>query len=61
MYPTLECFLFVFFKMLSLLCMLGTAKLVSSIVGGLVAGVALLVILYAAIKWRRKSLPSSKL
>lgn len=33
----------------------GTAKFISSVVGGLIAGVALLVILYAAVKWRRKS------
>jgi len=32
----------------------GTAKFISSIVGGLIAGVALLAILYAAVKWRRK-------
>ncbi|KAJ7382992.1 hypothetical protein OS493_031494 [Desmophyllum pertusum] len=34
----------------------GTAKLISSIVGGLIAGMALLLILYAAVKWKRSRL-----
>ncbi|XP_078348249.1 uncharacterized protein LOC144633275 isoform X2 [Oculina patagonica] len=33
-----------------------TAKFVSSIVGGLIAGVTLLLILYAAVKWKRNRL-----
>ena len=41
--------------------MLDNVAFISSIVGGLIAGVALLVILYAAVKWRRKTLCSGKL
>ena len=35
--------------------LLETATLVGSIVGGLIAALVLLVILYAAVKWRRKT------
>ncbi|XP_020605784.1 uncharacterized protein LOC110044559 [Orbicella faveolata] len=38
-----------------------TARFVGSIVGGLIAGVVLLVILYCAVKWRRKTLCPGKL
>ena len=37
-----------------------TAKLISSIVGGLIAGLALLLILYAAVKWKRSRLCPGK-
>ena len=41
--------------------LLDTVTLISSIVGGLIAALVLLVILYCAVKWRRKTLSPGKL
>ena len=41
--------------------MLDTVTIISSIVGGLIAGMALLVILYAAVKWFWKTPSPGKL